>query len=186
MSQYTLWHHSLVPARQILPLSLSRYDRVTTIPLQYKTKTTTAQLTNIGIKFSRNAFGSQTQDSNKTLTLSKCFSSHSVQVLRHTGAGAAWWPNRSVNRSFSLWSRGTAGRLQHTTWTFFVSVLYMYRASCIGFYCNQQTHNQYHNSIYIYIYHNSFSVYCTLLHVSTHSCHHQTVYNQCHAKFTRF
>jgi len=43
---------------------------------------------------------------------------------------------------------------------------------------NQQTDNQYHNSTY----HSSLSVQSTLLHVSTLSCHHQTVYSQCLAK----
>jgi hypothetical protein len=72
-------------------LSLCHYDRMTTIPLQYKTKTKAMQLTNIDTKFSRNAFGSRTQDSNKKLTLGKCLSSHSLRALRHTGAGVAWW-----------------------------------------------------------------------------------------------
>jgi len=49
-------------------------------------------------------------------------------------------------------------------------------------YYNQQTHNQYHNSIY----HNSLSVQSTLLHVSTLSCHHHTVYSQCLAKLHTF
>jgi hypothetical protein len=80
-----------------LSLSLSYYDTMTTSPLQYKTKTTAMQLTNIGIKYSRNTFGSRTQDSNKKFILGKFFSSHPVRVGR-CGVVA----KRSVNMSFSL------------------------------------------------------------------------------------
>jgi len=59
-----------------------------------------------------------------------------------------------------------------------IIIILMYRASFIIFYSNKQTHNQYRNSIY----HNSLSVQSTLPHVSTQSCHHQTVYSQCLAK----
>jgi len=43
-------------------------------------------------------------------------------------------------------------------------------------------HNQYRNSTY----HNSLSVQSTLLHVSTLSCHHHTVYSQYLAKLHTF
>jgi len=54
----------------------------------------------------------------------------------------------------------------------------MYRSQFITHYYNQQTHNQYHNNTH----HNSLFAQSTLLHVSTLSCPHQTVYKQRLAK----
>ena len=52
----------------------------------------------------------------------------------------------------------------------------------LNFYCNEKTHNQYHNSIC----NNSLSVQSTLLHVSTLSFHDQTDYSRCLAKLHTF